>query len=109
MGFACRLTRATAYHFATLAVYASLRRAGLTKAFPMWTLIIIVLINGNGPSSGAGSSMSSLIFASQDQCKAAATQIGGSGYVGVDNGPYRIVAKCIERATNGGALVNAKH
>jgi len=55
----------------------------------MWTLIIIALINGAGPSSGPGSSISSLIFASQDQCTAAAAQIDGSSYVGVDmGGPY---------------------
>jgi hypothetical protein len=76
----------------------------------MWTLIIIALINGAGPSSGAGSSISSLIFASQDQCTAAAAQIDGSSYVGVDmGGPYQIIAKCVERGANGGALVNAKH
>jgi hypothetical protein len=51
-----------------------------------------------------------LIFGSQDQCTAAAAQIGGSGYVGVDKGgPYQIIAKCVERATNGGAFLNAKH
>jgi hypothetical protein len=78
-------------------------------SLPMWALIIIVLINGAGPSSGAGSSISSLIFTSQDQCTTAAAQMSGSSYVGVDSGPYRIVAKCVERATNGGALLNARH
>jgi hypothetical protein len=72
----------------------------------MWTLIVIILINGNGPSSGAGSSFSTLIFARQDQCATAAAEIGGSGYVGDDKaGPYHIIAKCVERAMTGGGGV----
>jgi hypothetical protein len=75
----------------------------------MWTLVIIVLTNGLGPSSGAGSSISSLVFASEDQCTAAAAQISGSGNVAVDKGgPYQIIAKCIARATSGAALGGGK-
>jgi hypothetical protein len=76
----------------------------------MWTLVMIVLTNGVGPSSGSGAAISSLIFASEEQCMAAATEIGGSGTVSGDKGgPYQIIAKCIARSTSGGPSAGAKH
>jgi hypothetical protein len=75
----------------------------------MWTLVIIVLTNGVGPSGGAASSMSALIFASEDQCREAAVEMSGSGYVGIDKGgPYQIIAKCFARSTTTGGLPGAK-
>jgi hypothetical protein len=75
----------------------------------MWTLVIIVLTNGVGPSSGAGTAISSMTFASQEQCSIAAEQIGTSGYVGGDKGgPYQIIAKCIARTTSGGFFGNGQ-
>jgi hypothetical protein len=75
----------------------------------MWTLVIIVLTNGLGPSSGSSGTVSSMIFASEDQCAAAAAQISASGNVGVDKGgPYQIIAKCIARATSGGPGASVK-
>ena len=80
------------------------------KASPsMWTLIIIVLTNGVGPSSGSGAAVSSMIFASQDQCSSAASEISGSGTVGAEKGgPYQIIAKCIARSTSGGPNVGKR-
>jgi hypothetical protein len=75
----------------------------------MWTLVIIVLTNGVGPSSGSGAAVSSMIFASEDQCSAAAADLRGSGTVGVDKGgPYQIIAKCIARSTSGGPTAGVK-
>jgi hypothetical protein len=51
-----------------------------------------------------------LIFASEEQCVAAAAQIGGSGTVAGDKGgPYQIIAKCIARSTSGGPAAGVKH
>ena len=75
----------------------------------MWTLVLIVLTNGAGPSSGSGAAVSSLVFASEAQCSAAATQLAGSGTVGADKGgPYVIIAKCVARNMNGGLVAAAK-
>jgi hypothetical protein len=82
---------------------------GLMTSLPMWTLVIIVLTNGLGPSSGSGAAVSSMIFASEEQCAAAAAQIGGSGTVGPEKGgPYQIIAKCIARSTSGGTNAGDK-
>jgi hypothetical protein len=68
----------------------------------MWTLVIIVLTNGVGPSSGSSSSMLQMTFATEAQCSTAAAQMNGSGYVSPDKGgPYQIIAKCILRRSNG--------
>jgi hypothetical protein len=68
----------------------------------MWTLIVIILTNGAGASSGSSTSMTSMIFASEEQCSAAATQLSGSGYISGDkSGSYQIIAKCIARASSG--------
>jgi hypothetical protein len=76
----------------------------------MWTLVMIVLANGVGPSSGSGAAISSLVFASEEQCLAAAAQIGGSGTIDGDRGgPYQIIARCIARSTSGGPTAGAKH
>jgi hypothetical protein len=76
----------------------------------MWTLVIIVLTNGVGPSSGSGAAVSSMIFASEDQCASAATEISGSGTVGAEKGgPYQIIAKCIARSTSGAPSAGVKH
>lgn len=70
--------------------------------FRMWTLVIIVLTNGLGPSSGSSSTVSTLSFTTEAQCSTAAAQISGSGYVAPDKGgPYQIIAKCVLRRLNG--------
>ena len=66
----------------------------------MWTLVIIVLTNGVGPSSGSSSSIAQMTFTSEAQCSTAAGQISGSGYVAPDKGPYQIIAKCVLRSSN---------
>ena len=93
--------------YALVELYAA---GGYLTSLPMWTLVIIVLTNGVGPSSGSGAAVSSMIFASEEQCMAAAAQIGGSGTVGPERGgPYQIIAKCIARSTSGGPNAGAKH
>lgn len=75
----------------------------------MWTLVLIVLTNGAGPSSGSGAAVSSMVFASEAQCSTAAAQLGGSGAIGTDKGgPYQIIAKCVARSMNGGLQPGAK-
>jgi hypothetical protein len=75
----------------------------------MWTLVIIVLTNGVGPSSGAGSSIAQMVFASEDQCNAAAAQLSTVGTVNSDKGgPYQIIAKCIARSTGMGGVPGPK-
>jgi len=75
----------------------------------MWTLVLIVLTNGAGPSSGSGAAVSAMIFASQAQCLAAAGELAGAGSIGSDKGgPYQIIAKCVARNMNGGLVAGAK-
>ena len=75
----------------------------------MWTLVIIVLTNGVGPSSGSGAAVAQMVFASEDQCKAAARQLSTAGTVGSDKGGlYQIIAKCIARSTGMGGIPAAR-
>ena len=71
----------------------------------MWTLVIIILTNGVGPSSGSGAAVAQMVFASEDQCKAAAKQLSTAGTVGSDKGgPFQVIAKCIARSTGMGGI-----
>ncbi|MGD0188667.1 MAG: hypothetical protein ABSC25_25975 [Roseiarcus sp.] len=75
----------------------------------MWTLVIFVLTNGVGPSSGSGAAVSQMIFASEDQCNTAASQLTTVGTVSTDKGgPYQIIAKCIARSTALGGIPGVK-
>ena len=69
----------------------------------MWTLVLIVLTNDAGPSSGSAAAVSSMIFASQSQCVTA-----GAGPIEPDKGgAYPIIAKCVARNMNGGLVAGA--
>jgi hypothetical protein len=71
----------------------------------MWTLVIIVLTNGAGASSGAGAAIAQMVFASEDQCNTAASQLSTAGTVNSDKGgPYQIIAKCIARSSGMGGI-----
>jgi hypothetical protein len=71
----------------------------------MWTLVVIVLTNGVGPSSGSGAAIAQMIFAREDQCRDAASLLTATGSVASDKGgPYQVIAKCFARSSTTGGV-----